>query len=272
MKGRAIRGADRPATDLPFGLYAQVYDLLYRDKDYVAEARFVADLLERFLGSAKRGSKPKVHDFACGTGRHLMSLASLGYTASGSDASLAMLDIARRESSQHGLSIEFAQCRMEEAAGLRGPFDAGLLLFASAGYVTETSTLNRVLGNVAKLLGQGGLMVLDVWNGLAVLRDYSPAREREAAGGGLRVRRRSQTRLDEANQLAHVHFDFKITGKGPAPIRFEEDHLVRFFFPREMSETLERAGFEVLLRCPFMDASRDVSARDWNMTLVARRP
>lgn len=69
-----------------FGLYARYYDLLYRDKDYAREARFVSEML--------RGADPSARtllELGCGTGRHALELAALDWSVSGVDLSPAMV-------------------------------------------------------------------------------------------------------------------------------------------------------------------------------------
>src|SRR5207247_9411956 len=74
--------------------YSAYYDPLYQDKDYAAEARFVAELVRRHGGRPPEGVE--LLDLACGTGRHLIELARLGMVVAGSDQSAAMLEQARR--------------------------------------------------------------------------------------------------------------------------------------------------------------------------------
>jgi hypothetical protein len=47
---------------------------------------------------------------------------------------------------------------------------------------------------------------------------------------------------------------------------------MRFFFPREIEYYLVSSGFELLSIHPFMEDSRMLNERDWNMAVVARVP
>ena len=53
-----------------FDSYSMYYNLLYKDKDYAAEADYIAHL----LGNAKT-----VFEMGCGTGKHAKLLTSKGY-------------------------------------------------------------------------------------------------------------------------------------------------------------------------------------------------
>ena len=48
-----------------FAKYALCYDLLYRDKDYAAEAGYVGRMIRSATPAAR-----SVLEFGCGTGRH----------------------------------------------------------------------------------------------------------------------------------------------------------------------------------------------------------
>ena len=59
----------------PFNAYGSYYDLLYRDKDYSAEADYIAKLLARYGES----SGAELLEFGSGTGKHGRLLAERGY-------------------------------------------------------------------------------------------------------------------------------------------------------------------------------------------------
>ena len=75
-----------------FGNYSRYYNLLYKDKDYIGEAGFIHDLIQKHSPAAKN-----ILDLGCGTGRHDLLLAEKGYAIAGVDMSEEMLLIARSQ-------------------------------------------------------------------------------------------------------------------------------------------------------------------------------
>jgi predicted TPR repeat methyltransferase len=73
-----------------FGAYAQYYDLLYRSKNYVAEAQYIHQLIQSYVPGAL-----SVLDLGCGTGAHAVQLAREGYRIHGVDLSTGMLERAK---------------------------------------------------------------------------------------------------------------------------------------------------------------------------------
>jgi len=47
-------------------IYSQYYDLLYQDKDYVGEVKYVDNLIAKF----SEGKSKTILDMGCGTGKH----------------------------------------------------------------------------------------------------------------------------------------------------------------------------------------------------------
>src|SRR5918999_826846 len=80
-------------TELFGSEYADAYDVLYKDKDYVEESR----LLDRLLQTYGNGPVRSVLDLGCGTGNHALPLAKRGYAVVGVDRSAGMLKSARKK-------------------------------------------------------------------------------------------------------------------------------------------------------------------------------
>src|SRR3712207_5798795 len=74
-----------------FQRYSRYYDLLYADKDYEAEAAYVARVLREANAATGR-----VLELGSGTGRHGRLLASHGFEVFGVERSESMVGVARQ--------------------------------------------------------------------------------------------------------------------------------------------------------------------------------
>ncbi len=69
-----------------FNDYDRYYDILYRDKDYQAEAEYASSLIRKFHPAAKN-----ILELGSGTGIHAGLLSEKGYSIDGVERSPEML-------------------------------------------------------------------------------------------------------------------------------------------------------------------------------------
>jgi len=111
------------------GLYAEAYDLFYREKDYKAEC----DFLGKLFSNKREGEVRTVLDLGCGTGGHAIELARRGFQVVGVDISVEMLSRAKERARQAGVQIDFCHHDVRTMQ-LHDSFDASIAMFAVVGY------------------------------------------------------------------------------------------------------------------------------------------
>lgn len=250
-----------------FSDYAEFYDLLYEDKPYRAEAEYTAGLITRFCSSPAKSQC--ILDLACGTGRHCFELENLGYKVEGSDISASMIARAERSAKERNSPVTFYNHSFQEAHLIEKQYDAILTLFSAFCYLTTHHEILTTLNNIHTLLEQQGLFIFDYWNGNAVIKDYSPLKILQKTTSDRELLRISRTSLDRENQVAHVDFQFICLKNGIKQHEFTEQHIVRYFFFREIETYLDICGFDLLYRSRFMGDT--CTPDDWNITIVARK-
>lgn len=242
-----------------FDFSAEFYDLLYKDKNYEREADFVEEVFSAF------GKPTSILEVGCGTGNYTRIFCQRGYDVSGVDISEKMIDAAKRKCD---CSFQIGDVR---CFSLGRKFDACVAMFAVIGYMVENSDVMSALCNIRAHLKHGGLFVFDVWNGLAVMRTLPETRVKEVEDDDCKVVRVAHSILKSFNHLCIVNYTYSVLDKKTQALKeFAESHHVRFYFPQEISFFLEKAGFEVLKICPFLDFSGAVDELVWNMAVVAR--
>jgi predicted TPR repeat methyltransferase len=87
-----------------YDAFADVYDLLMEDIDYVAWTTY----LQKFLQRAPRKVR-KITEAGCGTGSISIRLAQLGYLLTATDLSQEMLAVAAERARKQGVQIMFAR-------------------------------------------------------------------------------------------------------------------------------------------------------------------
>lgn len=132
---------------------ARLYDLMYREKDYVAGAEKLRGLLR--AEGIEDGSR--VVEAACGTGSYLVPL-SQWFEVEGYDLEEGMLDIAREKLPD----VPLFRADMCDHI-LHPPADALVCPFSSIGYAHPTERLHAALRCFAASVRPGGIVIVEPW-------------------------------------------------------------------------------------------------------------
>lgn len=248
--------------------YAGQYDALYGNKNYPHECDAVQRLLERY----GTGPAVSVLDLGCGTGTHAMLLADRGYTVTGVDISLSMLDQARGKSARRpgDHAPQFVEGDIRTVK-LNQSFDVVLMMFAVLGYQTRNADVAAALRTVRNHLRPGGLFICDVWFGPAVLAVGPSDRVKVIDEPGGQLHRVASGRLDVMQHTSRVEYHCWRTRAGIEVERTTESHTMRYFYPLELELFLSDAGMELCTICPVDDLDTVPTLDTWNVWVCARR-
>jgi len=137
---------------LPYQRSAELYDRIYREKSFAAEAEAIRAIVDRVRPGART-----LLDIGCGTGAHLEHVREW-IVVEGLDASDAMLDVARRRLPD--VPLHHADMRSFE---LGRRFDVITSLFSAIGYVRSCEELFAAVRTMAQHLEPGGLLAIEPW-------------------------------------------------------------------------------------------------------------
>lgn len=245
---------------------AEVYDLIYKDKNYEVECDFIEEIFQKYSGIS---TIKAILDVGCGGGGHAIPLAKRGYNVVGFDLSEAMIRSAKQKSINMA-NLDFRVMDMCDFQ-LDDKIDACIAMFAVMGYITRNSDIIKALNNIHKHLIPNGIFIFDVWNGLAVMRILPERRVKEVENDKIKVIRVSVPNLRSFDHICEVNYKLLILNKkNNMYTEINENHVVRFYFPQEIVHYLENAGFKVLNICPFLDLNGKIDENIWNMCVIAR--
>lgn len=259
----------------PFGPgYAQVYDLVYAEKNYDAEC----DLIEGFLTRHGEGAVERVLDIGCGTGNHAVRMAQRGFSVCGVDPAASMLEVATGKARSLEVAVDF-ECRRLQDIGSddwsprateRGLFDAVLLMSTILGYVATNEDIIQGLSGVRRLVRSGAVLIADLWFGPAVLAQGPRTRFRAISSDEKRVLRVAEGAIDLGKQIYRT--DLRVLQLDGSRIEAEtrECHDIRFFFPQELELLLASCGFALVGLHGFPDISIVPDLTTWPVILVAK--
>ncbi|OGA14263.1 MAG: hypothetical protein A3D95_10120 [Betaproteobacteria bacterium RIFCSPHIGHO2_12_FULL_69_13] len=251
-----------------FGAYARCYDLLYRDKDYAAEAGYVAARL------SEAGPVRSILDLGSGTGRHALELARAGFEVTGLDLSPGMVAHAEARRQAAGAALQ-PRLRFLHAdartARLGRAFDGVVALFHVLSYQTSDADVDALLATAAAHLRPESRFVFDFWYGPAVLAQKPEVRFKHLEDASFDLTRRAEPTLRESEDCVDVRYTVRVREKdGGAEQEFAETHSMRFFFLPAVEAALERAGFEAVSAAE-MPGGAPLGERTWSACVAARR-
>jgi len=252
-----------------FQYYSAYYDLLYRDKDYAAEAAYLAEIL--------RASGEKTHEvleFGCGTGRHGRLLAEHGFQVFGVERSESMVEAARYPDTKispktHGeFDCMLGDIRSVEVGRV---FDAVLSLFHVISYQTCNVDLLQTFANAARHLRPRGIFVFDVWHGPAVLSQHPVVRVKRVEDNATRITRIAEPELDTTASVVTVAYTILADSKLTSQLTtIKEEHRMRYLFPSEVDLLGAQTGFEVERSEEFFTGQKP-SGNTWGVLYILRK-
>ncbi len=132
--------------------FAKYYDLIYKDKKYNKETKFILGLIKKNKIKGKN-----LLEIGCGTGGHAIILKKEGFNIVGIDLSKEMLDVAKKKTK----SIKFIQGDMRNF-NLKKKFDIILCLFSVIRYNKNYNDIKKTIRNFYKHLKKDGLLIFDM--------------------------------------------------------------------------------------------------------------
>lgn len=249
-----------------FDAYATYYDLLYQDKDYVAEARFVHSILE-----SQGVKKGRLLELGCGTGKHAEQLARLGHSVHGIDLSPTMIQVAnmrKPEDLDEKLVFEVGDARIVRP---KGKFDAVISLFHVVSYQTTNVDLSAMFNTVSAHLNVGGIFIFDCWYGPAVLATTPTVRVKRMSGNGYQVLRVAEPVIHPNENVVDVNYQILVTQEDSQTTQnIQETHRMRYLFLPEISNIMSMSDLDLVRACEW-GTGIELGFGTWCATIVARR-
>ena len=244
-----------------FEAYSRYYDLLYSEKDYLAEVQYVAYMIKENTSNAKT-----LLDLGCGTGRHDQYFAKLGFAIHGVDLSGEML---KQASARKLNNAEFSEGDVRTVR-LNKQFDAIISLFHVLSYQTTNHDIQQMFSTIKAHLNPNGIFVVDCWYGPAVLTDKPEIRIKRMKSDDFSVVRLAEPEMFANKNLVEVNYEIRITDlKTQATDVIQETHTLRYLFLPELHVFAEQAGLEISAAYGWMSRN-EPNYSTWNITLIGK--
>ncbi|MFZ2142992.1 MAG: class I SAM-dependent methyltransferase [Xanthobacteraceae bacterium] len=225
--------------------YSEYYDLLYADKDYVAEVAFVRDIIQRHKPNAR-----SILDLGCGSARHAVEFARAGLMVTGVERSSDMIArakdrIGRLSPDLCGLLTLVEGDATNYAATTR--YDVVVSLFHVVSYQTSNNALAGIFRCARLALSASGLFVFDFWYGPAVLTKQPAVRVRRVATPNVRLTRIAEPEHQFDRNVVNIKYTIMtVDQRNGRSEEMVEVHSMRYLFLPEIEMLASQHDFEVI--------------------------
>jgi 2-polyprenyl-3-methyl-5-hydroxy-6-metoxy-1,4-benzoquinol methylase len=175
-----------------------------------------------------------VLDMACGSGRHAITFAKMGFDVTAVDLSERLISEAKKNVLQTGVKIDFVLSDILEYETSRR-FDLVVNLFTSIGYFENDEENFSVIKKAYNLLNEAGYFILDYFNKDYLLKNLIPTTI--FSENGFRI---TQKRSIEGARIVK-----KITIENDGSVE-EFYESVRLYDYEEILTYIKKAGFATI--------------------------
>ena len=213
-----------------FDAYAAYYNMLYQDKDYKQEAKYIASLMGK--NDITDGS---ILELGSGTGKHAEEFAKMGFSVHGVDLSPEMV----REANQRG-NNDFVNQLYFEIGDVRSfkidkKFDAVISLFHVISYQLKNEDILAFFNTAAKHLKPNGVFIFDFWYGPGVLTDPPVVRLKRIENEEIEVLRIAEPVMHPNENVVDVNYCVQVKQKESGEVtELNEIHKMRYLFIPEI--------------------------------------
>ena len=217
--------------------YASIYDDLYQDKAYSDEVGHIVKRVQQ--NSSSLSHSECILDFGCGTGNHALEFYKHGFSVTGVDPSVFMIEIAKGKILPNS-KIEFLVGGIENVA-LRN-YNLVTCLFNVLGYYSiDNNPLELFAKFNALLLEDRGHIVIDFWE-KSKIQSVNQGVTTTNYITKLGVVSRTTSGKFAKDDVLEIDIGWAIDGL--IIDSSQEKHFIKVFSSEFISESLKLAGFK----------------------------
>jgi 2-polyprenyl-3-methyl-5-hydroxy-6-metoxy-1,4-benzoquinol methylase len=235
----------------------------YEQESFTKGTTGEVDFIEKEIQSDRTRN---ILDIGCGTGRHAIELAKRGYKVTGVDLSEPMLNKARLNAGQAGVSVTFMRADAR-CLTFSGEFDFVQMICEGSFPLMETDEMNYdILRGAVNALKPGGRLIFTTLNGLFPLFHSVKDFINENSAGGSVSKCNS---FDLMTMRDHSTYEITDDNGQIRSLLCNE----RYYIPSEISWLLKSLNMIniTILGCHLGDWSREhsLTTDDYEMLVIA---
>jgi 2-polyprenyl-3-methyl-5-hydroxy-6-metoxy-1,4-benzoquinol methylase len=211
----------------------------FSSKDYLdvynhRNEKDAEEIIKLIFSNITLPQNANILDAACGTGRHTIKFAELGFNVTAFDLSKTLLEIAKKNAEEKNLKIKFLLSDIRNIF-ICQKFDLIVSLFTSFGYFKTDEENFKFVENGFKMLNPEGYFVLDFFNKNHVEKNLIPFSEKEIDGKKIFEHRRIiDNRVVKEIKIERMNREYNYV------------ESVRLYSYNELVKNFTKIGFKVI--------------------------
>ncbi len=244
-----------------FDHYSKYYDLIYADKPYKSEVKYISDFL-----ATQNIYSGNILEFGCGTGKHAEYFVQNNFTIAGIELSEKMVANSFKHPNFKIVCGDIATTKFNQE------FDAVISLFHVMSYQTTNQQLLDVFKNAYNHLKPGGYFIFDFWYTPAVFSDPPTCRIKKINNSSTSIFRVSEPSNEYDKNLVNVDFSVFIENTKTKRVNFiNETHVMRHFGLPELDLISSLTGF-TLVKCEEFMTGQPLSRHSFGVCIFLQKP
>ena len=241
-----------------FAKYAQIYNLIYQDKQYEKEAAKICSLLRE----SEVNTSSDILEIGCGTGRHLDYVLKTYPNTIGVEPSSLMIEqappaVRSRITQQSATNLSFNK-----------KFHAIYMLFHVFSYIDN---INLFFQQLEKYTQPGGIVVFDFWQSHGVFFQKPELRSKWFEEKTLKVHRIATPSIDAHGDLVDVKYDIYLHDKDMDTVSyFGESHRMFLHSTKEIILLAKQYGFDLLKTCD-LTGNQNTQYTNWDTGIMLKK-
>jgi SAM-dependent methyltransferase len=210
--------------------WIETYPTLFTDERFES----AEEEIEKILSLTKFQGR-SVLDLCCGPGRHSLVLAGRGFSVTGVDRTLFLLEKARERAKASKLEVEWLLEDMRTYVR-QDAYDLVLSMFTSFGFFDKKEDDITVLQNIYQSLKAGGVCLIDVVGKERLARIFQPTTSQVMPDGTIFVQRH-----EIFDEWTRIRNEWILIKDGTAK-SFRFHHTI--YSGQELKDRLSQVGFQ----------------------------
>jgi len=150
-------------------------------------------------------------------------------------------------------------------------FPLCVLMWNIINYFPNLRLINNIFSEISKRMVKGGLIMFDMWNGVAAIRDPPATAVIRMELGNMKIIHTLESKTDLMEQKTSILNTIEVIENNKLIDSFSETVIHYLWTLKDVKDTFESNGIEILKVVKSRNWEEDANEKDWKIFIIARK-